>query len=109
MLILAGEAVFILPFVLTRVFRPTILEVFKLSNLELGAAQSMYGIVAVFAYLVGGPLAASISAQKTDCYSIMDHCPWRCCVWHLPLLTRIKNTLRLLGIYEHFSTVGSHD
>jgi nitrate/nitrite transporter NarK len=64
LLILAGEAVFILPFVLTRVFRPTVLEVFNLSNLELGTAQSIYGIVAVFAYLLGGPLADRYQPRK---------------------------------------------
>ncbi|MBV1922428.1 MAG: MFS transporter [Flavobacteriaceae bacterium] len=64
LLILAGEAVFILPFVLTRVFRPTVLEVFNLSNLELGTAQSIYGIVAVFAYLFGGPLADRYQPRK---------------------------------------------
>jgi nitrate/nitrite transporter NarK len=64
LLILAGEAVFILPFVLTRVFRPTVLDVFKLSNLELGTAQSIYGIVAVFSYLLGGPLADRFQPRK---------------------------------------------
>jgi nitrate/nitrite transporter NarK len=56
-LIMAGEAVFFLPFLLARVFRPTVLEVFGLSNLELGTAYGVYGIVAMAAYLVGGPLA----------------------------------------------------
>ena len=57
LLILAGEAVFILPFVLARVFRPTFLEVFNLSNLQLGYCFSIYGIVALVSYLLGGPLA----------------------------------------------------
>jgi MFS family permease len=56
-LIVAGESVFLLPFVLARVFRPTLLEVFHLSNFELGAAYSAYGVVAVAAYLLGGLLA----------------------------------------------------
>ena len=51
LLILAGEAVFILPFVLARVFRPTFLDVFDLSNLELGTCFSVYGIVAFISYL----------------------------------------------------------
>jgi len=57
LLILAGEAVFILPFVLARVFRPTFLEVFNLTNLELGSLFSVYGIVAFISYITGGPLA----------------------------------------------------
>jgi sugar phosphate permease len=57
LLILAGEAVFILPFVLARVFRPTFLDVFDLTNLELGTCFSVYGIVAFISYLFGGTLA----------------------------------------------------
>ncbi|WP_104515924.1 MFS transporter [Nonlabens xylanidelens] len=57
LLILAGEANFILPFVLARIFRPTVLDVFELTNLELGACFSIYGIVAFVSYLIGGSLA----------------------------------------------------
>lgn len=57
LLILAGEAVFILPFVLARIFRPTFLDVFNLNNLELGTCFSVYGIVAFASYLFGGTLA----------------------------------------------------
>lgn len=63
-LILAGEAVFALPFHVTRFFRPTVLEVFDLSNTELGTAQAVYGIVAMLAYFPGGPLADRFSARK---------------------------------------------
>jgi MFS family permease len=54
LLILAGEAIFILPFVLARVFRPTFLDVFQLNNLELGICFSIYGIVAMISYIFGG-------------------------------------------------------
>ncbi|MEM9052070.1 MAG: MFS transporter [Bacteroidota bacterium] len=56
-LIIAGEAVFFLPFVLQRVFRPTFLDVFSLNNLELGLCFTVYGIIALFSYLFGGGLA----------------------------------------------------
>ncbi len=56
-LIVAGEVIFFLPFLVVRLFRPTFLEVFGLSNLELGTAYSVYGIVAMAAYILGGPLA----------------------------------------------------
>lgn len=64
LLILAGEAVFILPFVLARVFRPTFLDVFQLTNLELGTCFSVYGIVAFISYLFGGPLADRFPPRK---------------------------------------------
>jgi sugar phosphate permease len=57
LLILAAEAVFILPFVLQRVFKPTFLETFAINNEDLGYCFSVYGIVALFSYLFGGPLA----------------------------------------------------
>jgi len=62
-LIIAGESVFLLPFVLARVFRPTLLEVFDLTNLELGTAFSVYGVVAMAAYFFGGPLADRFPAR----------------------------------------------
>ncbi|WP_235298649.1 MFS transporter [Portibacter marinus] len=57
LLILAGEAVFILPFVLQRIFRPTFLDLYEITNLELGLCFSVYGIVAVVAYFFGGIIA----------------------------------------------------
>jgi sugar phosphate permease len=57
LLILAGEAVFILPFVLVRIFRTTFLESFDITQTELGSCFSIYGLVALVSYLFGGPLA----------------------------------------------------
>ncbi|MFK8044328.1 MAG: MFS transporter [Crocinitomicaceae bacterium] len=57
LLIVAGEAIFVLPFVIARVFKPTFLAAFGLSNYELGICMSIYGIVALFSYLFGGRLA----------------------------------------------------
>lgn len=64
LLILAGESIFILPFVLARVFRPTVLEVFQLDNIQLGYCFSVYGIVALFSYLLGGPIADKYEPRK---------------------------------------------
>jgi len=57
LLILAGESVFVVPFVLSRVFRPTVLEVFGLDNFQLGVCFSILGVTSFFSYLFGGPLA----------------------------------------------------
>ncbi|WP_282113522.1 MFS transporter [Maribacter stanieri] len=64
LLILAGESVFILPFVLQRVFRPTVLKVFELDNVSLGLCFSVYGFVALISYLLGGPLADKYQPRK---------------------------------------------
>lgn len=63
-LIGAGEAIFFLPFVLARVFRPTLLDVFGLTNFELGTAFSVYGAVAMVAYFAGGFLADRYPANR---------------------------------------------
>ena len=64
LLILAGEAVFILPFVLPRIFRPTVLDVFELDNVQLGLCFSVYGVVAMVSYILGGPLADKYPPRK---------------------------------------------
>lgn len=63
-LVSAGEVIFFLPFVLARVFRPTLLDVFGLTNFELGMAFAVYGVVAMLAYFPGGPLADRFPARK---------------------------------------------
>ena len=63
-LVFAGEMIFSLPFHVARFFRPTMLEVFQLSNTELGDSIAMYGIMAMIAYFPGGALADRFSARK---------------------------------------------
>ncbi len=63
-IIIAGEAIFFLPFVLARIFRPTLLRVFEITNLQLGLAFSVYGIVAMASYFFGGPLADRFAARS---------------------------------------------
>ncbi len=70
LLILAGESVFILPFVLQRVFRPTFLKVFELTNVELGLCFSVYGFVALISYLFGGPLADKFLPRKLIAFAL---------------------------------------
>jgi MFS family permease len=63
-LIVAGEAVFSLPFHVARFFRPTVLQVLDLSNTQLGTVQAVYGMVAMLAYFPGGPLADRFPARS---------------------------------------------
>lgn len=70
-LMLIGEGVFLLPFVVTRVFRPTFLKVFDITNLELGTAFSLYGIIAMVSYFAGGPIADRYSAKKLIIVSLL--------------------------------------
>ena len=70
LLILSGELIFILPYFLSRVFRPTFLEVFGLTNFELGSLFTVYGIVALFSYIYGGTLADRFLPRKLIAISL---------------------------------------
>ena len=71
LLILAGESIFILPFVLARIFRPTFLDVFELTNLQLGSCFSIYGVVALISYVYGGTLADKFAPRKLISISLI--------------------------------------
>nr|WP_299170430.1 MFS transporter [uncultured Allomuricauda sp.] len=101
LLILAGESVFILPFVLARVFRPTVLEVFALDNVQLGLCFSVYGIVALLSYLVGGPLADKFPPRKLIAIAL-----WMTALGGLVYATFPDyNTLKVLYGYWGFTTI----
>lgn len=63
-LVVAGEMVFSLPFHIARFFRPTFLDVYGLSNADLGDIFAFYGVVAMLAYFPGGIIADRFSARK---------------------------------------------
>ena len=63
-LIIAGEAIFLLPFIVMRVFKPIIRDVFRISDFEIGEAQALYGITALLSYFFGGFIADKWEARK---------------------------------------------
>jgi MFS family permease len=69
-LILAGEVIFFLPFVLARIFRPTLLKVLDITNFELGTYFSIYGIVAMVSYFFGGALADRYPSRNLMSFSL---------------------------------------
>jgi sugar phosphate permease len=70
-LVVAGEAIFGLPFHVARFFRPTLLEVFGFTNTELGAVMAVYGVTAMIAYFPGGPLADLFPARRLLALSLL--------------------------------------
>jgi len=70
-LIIAGEAIFGLPFNVTRFFRPTLLNVFNLTHTELGDAFAIYGVMAMLAYFPGGIIADRFSPKKLMALSLL--------------------------------------
>ncbi len=101
LLILAGESVFILPFVLSRVFRPTVLEAFGLDNLQLGLCFSVYGIVALLSYPFGGFLADKFPPRKLIAVAL-----WMTALGGLVYATFPSYTiLKILYGYWGFTTI----
>lgn len=69
--IVAGEMIFALPFQTVRFFRPTFLDVFAISNTELGNLFAAYGIVAMLAYFPGGALADRFAPRTLIALSLV--------------------------------------
>jgi MFS family permease len=101
LLIFAGEAVFILPFVLARIFRPTFLDLFEVNNLELGLCFSVYGIVAVVAYFFGGIVADRFAPGRLMGIALILTALGGVLLASYPSLTM----LRLLYGYWGFTTI----
>lgn len=95
-LILAGEAIFALPFHIARFFRPIMLEMFNLSATELGAAQGIYGIVAMLCYFPGGFIADRYPAHKLIALSL-----WMTALGGLFMAT-LPNYSELVLLYGFF-------
>ncbi len=101
LLILAGESVFIIPFVLARVFRPTVLDAFGLDNVQLGFCFSIYGMVALLSYLFGGPLADKFPPRKLIAVAL-----WTTALGGLVYATFPSyTTLKILYSYWGFTTI----
>ena len=101
LLILAGEATFLLPFVFARVFRPTFLSVFQLNNTQLGSCYSVYGFVALASYLFGGTLADRIAPGKLMATALLLTAVGGFFMTTIPNV----NALRWLYAYWGFTTV----
>lgn len=70
-LVFAGEMIFGLPFNVARFFRPTLLDVFGLSNADLGDIFAVYGVMAMLAYFPGGAIADRFSARQLMTVSLL--------------------------------------
>lgn len=100
-LILAGEVIFSLPFHIPRFFRPNMLEVFQLSNTQLGDIFAMYGVVALLAYFPGGTIADRFEPRSLITLSLVATAMGGFYLYTIPNLTG----LYLLFAYWGLTTI----
>ena len=62
-IIIAGETIFMLPFLVPRLLRPLMLESWQMDNTTIGLAFSAYGFSSIISYFFGGPLADKYSPR----------------------------------------------
>lgn len=97
-LVLAGEAVFSLPFILPRIFRPAILDVFAIDNTQLGSAMSVYGVVAMVSYVLGGPLADRFSTRRMMSLALVSTALGGIYLWTIPSFSGLVAVYALWGV-----------
>ena len=100
-IVFAGEIIFSLPFHVARFFRPTLLEVFSLTNTELGDVFGIYGLMAMLAYFPGGAIADRFSAKKLMIISLATTAFGGVVFMQVPTIT----TLYLLFGYWGITTI----
>ena len=71
LIIIAGETIFMLPFLIPRLYRPLMLEAWNITNTDIGTAFSAYGFSAMISYMVGGPLADKYSPRLLMAISLL--------------------------------------
>ena len=71
LIIIAGETIFMLPFLIPRLYRPLMLEARNITNTDIGTAFSAYGFSAMISYMVGGPLADKYSPRLLMAISLL--------------------------------------
>jgi nitrate/nitrite transporter NarK len=100
-LVTAGEVVFGLAFNVPRFFRPTMLEVFGISNTELGDMFAAYGVAAMIAYFPGGAIADRFSARSLITTSLVATALGGVYMASIPNATGMK----VLYAYFGFTTI----
>ena len=86
---------------MARIFRPTFLAVFELTNFQLGSLFTTYGIIAFLSYLYGGALADQFSPRKLMASALILTAAGGLVLANFPSYT----VLQVLFGYWGFSTI----
>jgi MFS family permease len=69
--VLAGETIFMHPFLVPRLYRSLMMDVWGISNTDVGIAFSAYGLTAMLSYIFGGPFADKYEPRGLMVISIL--------------------------------------
>lgn len=97
-LMLAGEAIFGLPFHVARFFRPTLLAALGLTNTQLGALMTAYGVLALLCYFPGGLLADRYPARRLMCAALVLTAAGGVCMATLPGFAGLLAVFAAFGV-----------
>ena len=100
-LILAAEIIYALPFVLLRIFRPTFLDAFEITNKDIGICYTLYGVTAMICYFFGGLLSDKFQLKYLMSIALFLTSLGGFTWVYYPSLS----TLYLLYIYWGFTTI----
>jgi MFS family permease len=100
-IIMAGETIFMLPFLIPRLYRPLMLNAWGITNTDIGTAFSAYGLSAMISYFIGGPLADKYRPQKLISISLLATALGATFLIYFPS----KSTLIAVYFYFGISTI----
>lgn len=101
-LVVSGETIFLLPFITARIFRPTVLDVFELTNLQLGTVFSVIGTVGMLGYFPGGLLADRFPARRLMATALISTALGGLFYATIPSLTALKMLYAFWGLSTLF-------
>ncbi|MEE4245346.1 MAG: MFS transporter [Kangiellaceae bacterium] len=97
-LILAGEAIFALPFHIPRFYRTTFLDAFNITNTELGDSFALYGIVAMMAYFPGVLIADRFNTKNLLIISLVTTALGGMYLYTIPTVAGLKVLFAYWGV-----------
>ena len=97
--VLAGEAIFQIPFLVPRLFRPLMMEAWSVSNTDIGLAFSTYGFTAMASYIIGGPFADKYEPRKLMALSLVATALGSSLLYFSPSATVLTIAISFRGSY----------
>lgn len=96
--VLAGETIFMQPFLVPRLYRSLMLENWGITNLDLGVAFSAYGVSAMISYVLGGPFADKYEPRGLMVISLISTGLASCLLLNNPSQITLTVTYCIYGV-----------